>query len=332
MKLHSAAKVLVSATLLPVLVLPLGAQTARKNAPTDSQILGQVQKIFQDEHAFVGSSILPSVNYGVVTLTGNVRSEAEKTLASSELANIDGVKTVLNNLSIVDHTFHPPAAPAGAPGPTGPKVVTLPQGSAIPIRLTDELDTKAAKAGDTFHATTATNITSGGYTLARAGTPVTGRIVEAKAAGRLSGSAELTIELVSMKLFSPNSQDPEEVAVLSEQLSSKGAGRGANTAAKTGGGAAFGAIIGGLAGGGTGAGIGAASGGALGLGANIFTHGKEIDLKPEQLLQFRTAAPLDVTISLVNGHQVLPPASNGPALQSPLAGASPQAPSVPNNP
>ena len=332
MKLHAAAKVLFSGVLFPLLVLPVGAQTARKNAPSDSEILGQVQKTFHDEHAFVGSSILPSVNYGVVTLTGNVRSEAEKTLASAELASIDGVKTVLNNLSIVDHTFHPPVATAVAPGPTGPKAVTLPQGFAIPIRLTDEIDTKAAKSGDTFRATTAANVTFGGYTMARAGTPVTGRIVEAKPAGRLSGSAELTIELVSMKLSSPNSQGPEEVAILTQQLSSKGAGRGANTAAKTGGGAAFGAIVGGLAGGGTGAGIGAAGGGALGLGANIFTHGKEIDLKPEQLLQFHTAAPLNVTISLVNGHQVLPSASNGPALQRPPAVASPQAPSVPNNP
>ena len=332
MKLPSVAEVFLPGVIFPLLVLPLDAQTARRNAPNDSQILGQVQKTFHDEHAFSGSSIMPSVNHGVVTLTGNVRSEAEKTLASSELANIDGVKTVLNNLSIVDHTFHPPAVPAVAPGPTGPRVVTLPQGSAIPIRLTDEIDTKAVKAGDTFHATTATNITFGGYTLARAGAPVTGRIVEAKPAGRLSGSAGLTVELVSMKISSPNSQGSEEVAVLTQQLSSKGAGRGANTAAKTGGGAVFGAIVGGLAGGGTGAGIGAASGGALGLGANIVTHGKEIDLKPEQLLEFRTAAPLDVTISLINGHQVLPSASNRPALQSPTAVASPQASSVPNNP
>jgi len=330
MKLHST--VLFPGVLFSLLVLPLSAQTARKNTPTDSQILGQVQKTFHDDHAFAGSSIMPSVNHGVVTLTGNVRSEAEKTLASSELSNVDGVKTVLNNLSIVDHTFHPPAAPAVAPGPTGPKVVTLPQGSAIPIRLTDEISTKEAKAGDAFHAIAATNITFGGYTLARAGTPVTGRIVEAKPAGRLSGSAELTIELVSMKLSSPNGQAPEEVAILTQQLSSKGAGRGPNTAAKAGGGAAVGAIVGGLAGGGTGASIGAASGGALGLGTNFLTHGKEIDLKSEQLLQFRTAAPLDVTISLVNGHQVLPSASNGPAFQSPSAAVFPQAPSVPHNP
>jgi len=102
---------------------------------------------------------------------------------------------------------------------------------------------------------------------------------------------------------------------VSQGLSSKAAGRGTNTAAKAGGGAALGAVVGALAGGGAGAGIGAASGGALGLGANLLTHGKEIDLKPEQLLQFRTAAPLNVTIMLHNGHQVVPPEIPGAQLQ-----------------
>ena len=49
---------------------------------------------------------------------------------------------------------------------------------------------------------------------------------------------------------------------------------------------------------------GIASGGALGLGANVLTHDKEVDLKPEQLLQFRTAAALDVTIQLQDGKQL----------------------------
>jgi hypothetical protein len=189
--------------------------------------------------------------------------------------------------SIVDNSFHPPPAPAVPAGPTGPKVVTLAQGTTIPIRLTDEIDTKTAKAGDTFHATTAANIMLTGYTVVPSGSPVTGRVIDAKAADRLSGSAELAVELVSLRLTTPNG--PQEVSVVTQGLSSKGAGRGTNTAAKTSGGAALGAVVGALAGGGAGAGIGAASGGALGLGTNLFTHGKEIDLKPEQLLEFRTA-------------------------------------------
>lgn len=75
-------------------------------------------------------------------------------------------------------------------------------------------------------------------------------------------------------------------------------------------------MVGALAGGGAGAGIGAASGGALGLGANALTHGKEIDLKPEQLLQFHTAASLNVTIMLVNRQQIVPPTASAATFQA----------------
>ena len=302
------------AIVLSVLVIgsPLLAQTHHR--PTDEQIETQVQQAITSEHAFRGSSIMSNVNKGVVTLTGNVRSEAEKALVSQDLANIDGVKTVLNNLGIADNSFHPPAAPVLPAGPTGPKDVTLSTGTAVPIRLTDELDTKSAKAGDTFHGTTAANLTLGSYTVVPSGSAVTGRVIDAKAAGRLSGAAELTVELVSVRLATPTG--PQDLSLLTQSLSSKANGRGANTAEKAGGGAAGGAVIGALAGGGAGAGIGAASGGAIGLGANLLTHGKNIDLKPENLLQFRTAAPLTVTIQLQNGKQILTPAPSSNGLQS----------------
>jgi len=311
MKLHSAAKFLVSIALFPVLVLSLGGQTARKNTPTDSQILGQVQTIFHDENAFVGSSILPSVSHGVVTLSGNVRSEAEKTLASAELASIDGVKTVLNNLNIVDNTFHaPPPPPEPIAGPSGPKIITLPAGSALPVRVTDEIDTKTAKAGDTFHGATATNVTMNGFTLIPTGTPVTGRVIEAKAASHFTGAADLAIELVNVRLRGANG--PQDVSILTEPLSNKAQGRGTSTAERTGGGAALGAVIGGFAGGG--AGIGALSGSALGGGSNALSRGKEIIVKPEQLLPFRTSSPLEVTIVQVDGHRILPAIASGPQL------------------
>ena len=251
------------------------------------------------------------MNKGVVKLTGNVRSETEKEYASSDLANLPGVKTVLNNLEVHDNSSHPAPTPAKVAGPTGPKTITLAVGTAIPVRLNDEINTKTAQAGDTFHATTASSITLAGFTAIPTGTPVTGRIVETKAAGRLAGAAVLGVELVSVRL--PNgTAAPQDISVVTQELSSKGQGRGTNTAEKAGGGAAFGAIVGGLAGGGA----GAASGGALGLGANALTHGKEIDLKPEQLLTFRTNAPLDVKIMLVDGQQLIPQAAPAAPLQA----------------
>ena len=291
----------LSLTLSPAIY----GQTHKTTLPTDWQIEAQVQKALHDDHIFVGSSIMSSVDKGVVKLTGIVRSESEKEYASSDLANIPGVKTVLNNLEIHDNSFHPAPTLAKVAGPTGPKTITLAAGTVIPVRLSEEIDTKTAQDGTTFLATTASNVGFGGYTLIPAGTPVTGRIVEAKAAGRLSGAAVLRVELVSVRL--PNGAEaPQDASLVTQELSNKAQGRGTNTAEKAGGGAAFGAVIGALAGGGAGAGIGAASGGALGLGANVLTHGKEIDLRPEQLLQFHTAQPLDVKIMLVDGKQLMP--------------------------
>ena len=309
------------AGFLSISLVPSMFGQTHKAPPTDWQIESQIQQTLKDDHAFAGSSIISSVSKGVVKLTGNVRSEAEKELVSSELGNITGVKSVLNNLNIVDDSFHapPPRVPV-AQGPTGPKVITLAAGTVLPIRLMDEIDTKTAKAGDIFHGTTASNVTLAAFTAIPTGTPVIGRIVEAKAAGHFTGSAELAVELVSVRL--PGTTGSQDVSFVTQQLSNKAAGRGTNTAEKAGGGAAFGAVVGALAGGGAGAGIGAASGGALGLGANAFTRGKEIDLKPEQLLQFRTASPLDVTIMLQNGQQAPAITATATALQGRTDSAS----------
>ena len=124
----------------------------------------------------------------------------------------------MNNLEIHDNTFHAPAPVAKAPaGPTGPQVVTVAAGSMLPIRLTEELDTKTAKANDAFHGTLATALTQNGLVLLPAGTPVTGRVIDAKAAGHFSGSAELAIELVSVR--APDGAVGQDVTVLTQSSS-----------------------------------------------------------------------------------------------------------------
>ena len=316
-----ALTILLALSLAPI----LPAQAHPTQFQIDNQMEVKVQQVFR-KPVFAGMSVLSSVDHGVVKLSGTVTSEAAKELASSEVGNIEGVKTVLNNLNVLSASTPPrPASQATAPTQvpaqaSGTKVVTLPSGTFLPIRLTEEIDTKTAKAGEAFHGTTAGAVNYAGYALIPTGSTVTGRIVDTKAAGHFSGSAELAIELVSIQL--PSTSGPLDMPVVTQQLSNKAAGRGANTAAKAGGGAGLGAIVGALAGGGAGAGIGAASGGALGLGANAITRGKEIDLRPEQLLQFRTSAPLDITVILQNGRQVLPGTATAPVLEQRSNGPS----------
>lgn len=92
--------------------LPLAAQTHKATPSlTDWQIEAEVQTAVANEQAFKGSSILSSVNKGVVLLSGNVRSEIEKALATSEMGTLKGVKSVTNNLAVVDYTLHPATPP-----------------------------------------------------------------------------------------------------------------------------------------------------------------------------------------------------------------------------
>lgn len=197
---------------------------------------------------------------------------------------------------------------------SGTKVVTLPIGTAIPIRLSSEVNTRTAKIGDTFRGTTASAVQFNGYTAIPTGTPVLGSVIDAKAGGRFSGAATLSIQLVSIRLAVRSGT--EDIALATQPLSNQGTGKGGSTAARAGGGAALGALLGGVTGGGTGAIVGSAGGGALGAGSSGVTRGRQIDIKPEQLLQFTTAAPLDVAITLQNGQQVQTPASSETTLQT----------------
>ncbi len=305
--LHKRGRLLLAACSLALGLPTAPAQSHKSSLSEDHQIQTQIDTIIHNEAAFDGMPITPTVAHGVVTLSGTVSSQAAKVLASTEIANVEGIKTVLNNLNVVggSQVARPaiiPMQPSPTHGFTGSKIVSLAQNTLIPIRITEEINTKTATANDTFHGTTASAVIQNGYTVIPTGTNVTGRVVEAKTAGHFTGMAELSLELTSLRLNTPTGA--QEISVVTTPLSSKAAGRGSNTAAKTGGGAAVGAIIGALAGGGSGAAIGAASGGALGAGTNAVTRGKEIDLKREQLLQFHTGAPLDVTLSLRNGQQI----------------------------
>jgi hypothetical protein len=299
------------ASLLPVDGL---AQVGQQDSNQDQRILREVRQILANEHAFDGMSISSSVHHGIVTLDGTVNSQAAKVLASTEIENVDGMKSVMNNLNVVGGAPRPtPAAPSGA---IENKNVILPYGSILPVRMTDEINSKTAHANDVFHATIATSVIANGYVMLPAGTTVQGRVVEAKPAGHLVGSAVLTIELTRLTVSAP--EGPRLIGLTVQPLSSKAQGRGTNTAEKAGGGAAVGALIGALAGGGRGAAIGAASGGALGTGVNAVTRGNEIIVRPEQLLQFRMNQAALVPVTLKDGHQVPPVPSPAASVEKPI--------------
>src|SRR5579871_74424 len=92
----------------------LGLATGCSRAPNDAQVAGNVQsKIYADPNVQSRQITVQSAN-GVVTLTGYANSDAERATAAGDAAQVDGVKTVVNNLEV----SAPAQAAAPAPQPT----------------------------------------------------------------------------------------------------------------------------------------------------------------------------------------------------------------------
>lgn len=182
-------------------------------------------------------------------------------------------------------------APPPPPAKPVAQRVTIPSGTTVPIRITDALETGQAQQGQLFHGSIASDVLSGDLVALPRGTPVTGRVVDAKDAAHFAGSALLSIELTNLEM------NGRQIPVVTSPYVQQGKGRGKNTAMKTGGGAAIGAIIGALAGGGKGAAIGAASGGGIGAGVNGVTRGEQVKIPAETLVNFQLQSPVSLTAS-----------------------------------
>jgi hypothetical protein len=180
-----------------------------------------------------------------------------------------------------------PAPPAQDPAAQYGEI-TIPAGQSLLVRMIDGVDSSKNKVGDVFHASLETDLYINGTFVARKGTDIYGRLANVQEAGKLSGSAELQLELMRIVI------DGHDYPLVSSDYSVKGQGRGADTAKKVGGGAVFGAIIGAIAGGGKGAAIGAGAGSAAGAGVQVFTKGEKVKVPSETLLEFRLQQPATV--------------------------------------
>ena len=169
--------------------------------------------------------------------------------------------------------------------------ITLSAGTAIPVRITQTLDSATTKTGDKFTGEIATDLIDDGMVVLPQGTPVTGHVDAAQDATHYKGSALLTLSLIAID------RKGEHIEVSTEAYTKQGEGRGKNTAEKVGGGAALGAILGGIIGGGKGAAIGAAAGGGAGAGANSVTRGQQVQIPSESVVRFRLLDPILVRVT-----------------------------------
>jgi len=103
-----------------LLVLAVGCS----KKPNDAQIIGEIaQKIQADPNIQVKAIAVQSTD-GVVTLNGVVNSEVERTAAANDAGQIQGVKTVVNNLTVQQAAAAPVEPPPAAEPPKPEPVKT----------------------------------------------------------------------------------------------------------------------------------------------------------------------------------------------------------------
>jgi hypothetical protein len=146
--------------------------------------------------------------------------------------------------------------------------------------MIDSVDSEVARVGQTFQASLDEAIVAGEQTLVPRGADVVVKLIDDKQAGKLTGSTELTLDLVSIKV------DGREVDLKTQSVTQASESRTKDTAVKSGGGAALGAIIGAIAGGGRGAAIGAVTGAAAGGAVQVMTKGPKVKIPSETRLTF----------------------------------------------
>ena len=116
----------------PLLILALsfalpfattGCQSAPKAAADDATLRTALQSRIGSDGALSSEPIQTSVQNGVATLNGNVSSEAARSLAANDAAQVSGIRTVINNLTVAPAqatAIAPAAEIKPVPGPEAP--------------------------------------------------------------------------------------------------------------------------------------------------------------------------------------------------------------------
>jgi len=92
------------ALLVAVLSMGLGCS----KAPNDSQLTQQIQQKFGQDSGLQDKSLIVQTLAGVVTLSGRVDNEGQRTAAARYASAIPGIKEVVNNLKVGPPTAKPP--------------------------------------------------------------------------------------------------------------------------------------------------------------------------------------------------------------------------------
>jgi hypothetical protein len=162
----------------------------------------------------------------------------------------------------------------------------IPAGTALVIRMIDDVDSERDQVGQTFRASLDEAVALDGNVVVPRGADAVVKLVADKQSGRLTGKTELTLDIVSLTV------DGRTLEVATQEITQESASRTTQTAQRAGGVAALGAVIGAIAGGGKGAAIGAVSGAAAGGAVQVSTTGQRVRSPSETRLTFTLQQPV----------------------------------------
>lgn len=183
---------------------------------------------------------------------------------------------------------YPNQQPYQGGGQQAGRMVTVPTGTVLSVRINQPLDSHNAQPGMSFDGTVVADIVADGAIAIPRGATVHGQVANVSNAGALKGRGSLSLQLTGVSLGG------QEFALASEPWTRNGSDKAVTSVDSTLGGAALGAIIGGVAGGGAGAAIGAGVGGGVGLGAAAATPSGNVWVPGEAVLRFRVSQPATV--------------------------------------
>ena len=174
--------------------------------------------------------------------------------------------------------------------------LTMKTGTTLSVRNNELLSSDHNRVGDVFSATLTQPVVVLGIVVASNGQTLTGHVVEAKKAGKVSGVSRLGITLTNLTLV-----DGQSVPIRSQLLVREGPTSVGRDTAAIAGTTGLGAAIGAAADWGTGAAIGAAAGATVSTIGVLLTRGLPTVVYPETPLSFQVTAP--VTIQTNNAPQ-----------------------------
>jgi hypothetical protein len=171
----------------------------------------------------------------------------------------------------------PPAEPV--------RIVPVPVGTEIEVRLSSGLNSGKSAVEDRFDATTVAPVSIGGRTVVPAGSVMRGVVSSVQPATRTNRTSRMTLNFEQITV---NGRAYPMRGTLNRVISGPGL---KGDATRAGAGAAVGAVIGGILGGAKGAIAGLLVGGGGVLAA---TEGKEIDVPAGTVLRVRVDAPIEI--------------------------------------